>query len=89
MEEHEIHILPQLKPAYNNHLKMMLERFKNNQCTSLVGKEGTESVSEENLKLAQQLLTPLFQKYAIHPNETEEVLIALYIQVSKKEGEKK
>lgn len=80
LEKEKINIPDEIKLTFSNHVFVLLNRIKNNDCTTY-SEIPTEEISKISLEQSKNLLNPLFSKYGIEENKMEEILLAIYLEM--------
>lgn len=80
LEENQIIIPEEFHLTFSNHVIVLLQRIKNNECVIYEDSENNE-ITQESLENAKKLLKPLFEKYQINESKTEEMLLAIYFGI--------
>ena len=81
-----IQIPEEFKDVFMHHIDVLAYRLAHNECVSMDDEELQMQISPENMKLAEDMLEPLFKTYSQPRNKTEEALIAIYISMAKGES---
>lgn len=86
LQTYNLEIPSTFQEVFDHHLDILIYRMENNECTNYQDDAVESQVDAEDLQIARNILLPLFEKYQIHENHMEEVLLAIYIKLAK--GEK-
>lgn len=83
INSHDIYINDEIRVGFYSHMVSFIRRLKKNELVVDAADETVISqINEENMKLAVDIVNPLFEKYNSDYSESEVVLVAIYIQTS-------
>lgn len=85
LEEQHVIMPNAFREVFEHHLDVLAYRILHDECVTYEDNTMANQVLSENVKLAQDILKPVFAKYQVVENHMEELLLAIYIQMAKGE----